>query len=102
MAATDKQLGDLHQQVAKALSLQVQGVENDDGVVIPPSPALLGAAITFLKNNSITADAEDNEALRELNVKLSERRKRKIPASALDDAAAAYANTMGSGPLVLQ
>lgn len=96
MAATDKALGELHAQVAAALSSQVTGGE--DGT--PPSPALLGAAIAFLKNNNITADAADNAALKELNQKLAERRKRAIPASTLDVACAAYADSVGAGKLL--
>lgn len=111
MAATEKQLGDLHQEVAKALTAQVQGLDEpvfdaEGGVVatkkIAPSPALLGAAIAFLKNNNITADAEGNQALKELNAKLAERRVRKVPQSALDEAASAYAATVGAGSMSLQ
>lgn len=106
MPATDKELGELHKQVAIALTEQVKGVEfeNEAGkaVKVLPSPALLGAAIAFLKNNNITADAEGNQALKELNAKLAERRVRKVPQSALDEAASAYAATVGAGSMSLQ
>lgn len=99
MAASDKVLGKLHEEVAKALTEQVVGYveETDDGkeLTVRPSPALLGAAIAFLKNNNITADAEDNAELRELGVALAARRKRKIPAAALDEAAEHFANMNG-------
>ena len=104
MPATDKELGELHKQVTIALTEQVKGAEfeGEDGKVVKalPSPALLGAAIAFLKNNNITADAEGNEALRELNQKLAERRKRAIPQSSLDAAASHYAETVGAGRIL--
>ena len=59
MAASTKTLGSLHELVAQALAEQVQGyTETDDEGnerVVRPSPAVLGAAIAFLKNNNITA-----------------------------------------------
>jgi hypothetical protein len=100
MAASDKTLGELHEVVANAFMEQVVGYkeEDKDGAVrlIRPSPALLGAAAAFLKNNNITADAEDNAALRELGEALSARRKKKLPQAALDEAADQYAYSMGS------
>jgi hypothetical protein len=45
--------------------------------VIVPSAAHVMAAITFLKNNNITADASTNEDLQALNKSLAERRKKK-------------------------
>lgn len=98
MAASDKVLGELHAKVANALAEQVDGytvVEDDVEKVIKPSPALLSAAIAFLKNNNITADAEDNVALRDLGAALAARRKKRIPQAALDDAASHYANYNG-------
>lgn len=99
MAASDKTLGALHQQVAIALSEQVEGFDEPvfdvDGEEkgtkrVRPSPALLGAAIAFLKNNNITADATENEALKDLSTKLAARRRGKIPQAALDEAAEAF------------
>ena len=99
MAASDKQLGHLHLVVAEALTEQVVGYEeeNEDGSVkkVRPSPALLGAAIAFLKNNSVTADATDNAALRELGDALAARRKKKLPQAALDEAAEQFATVHG-------
>lgn len=101
MAASEKVLGELHEQVAKALTEQVVGytetLEDGSSKLIRPSPALLGAAIAYLKNNNITADAEDNEALRELGAKLKERRSKRIPQASLDAAADAYAERFGGG-----
>lgn len=101
MAASDKTLGELHEAVAVALKEQVDGyiepVFNKEGEevaekVVKPSPALLGAAIAFLKNNNITADPAENAALRDLSSKLAARRKGKIPQAALDEAAEAFTN----------
>ena len=101
MAASDKKLGTLHELVADAFTEQVRGYEEEteDGKVklIRPSPALLGAASAFLKNNNITADAEDNAALRDLGLALSARRKKKIPQEALDAAAEQFSYSMGGG-----
>ena len=103
MAASDKTLGALHQKVAAALTEQVEGYEetvyDKEGEpqvnLVRPSPALLGAAIAFLKNNNITADATENEALKDLSSKLAARRRGKIPQSALDEAADAFAAHSG-------
>lgn len=102
MAASTKVLGDLHEQVAKALSEQVQGYEEetDEGTKhVRPSPAVLGAAIAFLKNNNITADPEGNAALRDLNEKLAARRNKKLPQADLDHAAAQFAYSVGGGSI---
>lgn len=100
MAASDKTLGELHEQVAQALSEQVVGYteQTDEGErIVRPSPALLGAAIAFLKNNNITADPTENEALRDLGDKLKARRNKRIPQANLDAAAEDYANRFGGG-----
>lgn len=106
MAASEGKLGELHEAVATELKEQVVGYDepildqegNEQGVRrVRPSPALLGAAIAFLKNNNITADAEDNEALRELGAKLKDRRSKRIPQASLDAAADAYAERFGGG-----
>ena len=110
MAASDKKLGDLHEAVADALSEQVKGYTKTElnaagdevAVEVKASPALLSAAIAFLKNNNITADAADNEALRELNNALQARRKKKIPQAALDDAADTFAHRFGPDMGVMQ
>lgn len=96
MAATDKVLGKLHEAVANELTRQVTAATDCEGdEKVAPSPALLSAAIAFLKNNNVTADAEENEALRALNDQLAARRQRKVPQSTLDQAATAYAATQG-------
>lgn len=110
MAASEKKLGDLHEAVADALSEQVKGYTKVELTAegerveteVKASPALLSAAIAFLKNNNITADAEDNAALRELNSALQARRKKKIPQAALDDAAEAFSSRFGGDMGVMQ
>ena len=109
MAASDKKLGALHEQVADALAEQVVGYDEPvisaEGEVVATkrvraSPALLGAAIAFLKNNNVTADPEDNLALRDLNEKLKARRNKKLPQAELDAAADAFADRYGMGMTV--
>ena len=104
MAASDKKLGALHEYVAEALSEQVQGYDEEttgaEGEItvkrIRPGAAVLGAAIAFLKNNNVTADPEDNLALRDLSEKLKARRNKKLPQAELDAAAEEFANRYGS------
>lgn len=99
MAASDKVLGDLHEAVATAFAEQVKGYTeiSEEGTerVVRPSPALLGAAVTFLKNNNITADVEGNQALRDLSEKLAQRRNKKIPQASLDAAAESFSERFG-------
>lgn len=89
--------------VAAAFAEQVAGyteeVERGDKIVevtIRPSPALLGAAVAFLKNNNITADPETNEALSDLSKKLAARRKGSISPAVLDAAAESFSAHMGT------
>lgn len=77
--ATEAALAELHGAVAIALTGAVQGgVEtSEDGTatrVIPASAAHIMAAITFLKNNNITADASSNSALDDLSKALAAKR----------------------------
>lgn len=99
MAASDKTLGRLHEAIAKAFLEQAEGYTETDGNgaerVIKPSPALLGAAVTFLKNNNITADVEGNQALRDLGEKLKARRNKTIPQASLDAAAETFSERFG-------
>lgn len=108
MAASEKKLGGLHEHVANELDEQVVGymepVFDLEGKVVSerkvrPSPAVLSAAIAFLKNNNITADVEDNAAMRQLSEALAARRKKKIPQAQLDAAAEAFADRFGGPPL---
>lgn len=67
--ASEDKLATLHGVVAEYLTLAIASGK--------ASPTILGAAITFLKNNSITADPATNQALSDLKAKLAERRDRK-------------------------
>jgi hypothetical protein len=102
MSASTIALGNLHESVATALAEQVKGytiTEDDQEKLVRPSPALLGAAIAFLKNNNITADAEDNAALRELGDALKARRQKKLPQATLDRVADDYTSRFDMGQL---
>src|SRR5574338_1545976 len=69
------ELNDLHRLVAKSLSTRLKADLDDE---IPTDAATIGAAITFLKNNSITADPAEKEDLNDLRnslVKLADKRK---------------------------
>lgn len=90
MAATDKTLGALHEAVAQSLLKMVAGYVDAEGNMVYPTAAELGAAITFLKNNNITAAPTDDNALGELERKLKEKQQgRATPGSALLAAALA-------------
>jgi hypothetical protein len=82
MAASDKDLGELHGLVARSLKARLESGEF--------TAAELGAAISFLKNNSVTADATNNAELRNLSDQLSARRRKKLSQSTLDEAAEAF------------
>jgi hypothetical protein len=103
MAASEQKLGDLHEAVADAFAEQVKGFveQGEDGVekVVRPSPALLGAAVAFLKNNNITADATQNEALVGLSKALQARRRKQLPQQALDEAADSFSRSGGGSAL---
>ena len=66
-AATEDALGELHATVAQVLTSAIQGEE--------VSAATLSVAVTFLKNNNITADPSSNAELAELTAALAARRK---------------------------
>ena len=76
----------LHDAVAKMLlEIVTEGVPvkwDDAGEVIamrPASAAELGAAITLLKNNSITAVIEESDALTALQAAMAAKRKKARP-----------------------
>ena len=66
-AASEDALGALHATVAKVLTNAIQGEE--------VTAATLSVAVTFLKNNNITADPSSNAELAELTAALAARRK---------------------------
>ena len=74
-AATLGELQELHRLIAKSLN---QRIEQDIEDNIPTDAATLGAAIKFLKDNSVTADpadADDLGALRDKLAKQAEERR---------------------------
>jgi hypothetical protein len=73
--ASEAALGDLHAAVAVALTDAITPRNDSEGNPVVPAAAILAAAITFLKNNSITADPETNEGLQEVSRQLAARRK---------------------------
>lgn len=95
MAASDKALGDLHAMVAKTLA---EDLEAADAIEDPVLRAVArkdarAQAITFLKNNSITADVEQDAGLQDLKDKLAN--KRTVGKKALMEAATAFAERNG-------
>lgn len=91
--ATENDLAELHGAVARALTTIVAGTVTEvegEQVMVPASPAYLAAAITFLKNNNITA-GKGNEELDALKQALERKRNAKAPTrispEALDEAA---------------
>ena len=68
-AATLGELQELHKLVAQSLSARI---ELDMADNIPTDAATLGAAIKFLKDNSVTADPADADDLSALRDKLKD------------------------------
>lgn len=102
MAASKDELGTLHAAVAQALTVAVKPVVVDE-VEVPPSAAHIMAAITFLKNNNITADAQTNKELADLGAALAARRKKTKPdINAMAEAGEALAKQLGVSTDVLQ
>lgn len=95
MAADSNALGALHSQVAGVLSDMLRPREepifdkegNDTGKVrmIYPTAAEISAAVTFLKNNNITADADHNEELKKLRDAMEARQAARRKPLVLDD-----------------
>jgi hypothetical protein len=78
--ASEEALADLHGAVALGLTEviskgQLVAVKEDGEELRASAPAAyFMAAITMLKNNSVTVDPSDNEALSELHSQLSKKR----------------------------
>ena len=75
--ATEAALNELHAQIARTLSNIIADPEK-------ASAAHITAAITFLKNNNITADPAANEDLKGLNDQLQERRRKRAKLTPAD------------------
>lgn len=81
--ATADDLGALHRAVSQVLTKKIAAPLMDaEGEPIPGSEGLaataaeLSAAITFLKNNGVTADPSEDKGLQDLARQLEEQRKR--------------------------
>lgn len=68
-AGSMQELNELHRLITKSFT-QIIGKDLEDDV--PTDAATLGAAIKFLKDNSVTADPADAEDLNELREKFKE------------------------------
>ena len=71
-AATLGELQELHSLIAKSLNRRIEQDIEDN---IPTDAATLGAAIKFLKDNSVTADPADADDLGALRDKLAKQAK---------------------------
>ena len=81
--STEQELADLHGAIARVLTSQIsetimmtdeQGRETEVAVA---TPATLGVAIKFLKDNDITASIADDENLSELDDMLKKKREKR-------------------------
>ena len=88
-AATTGQLGGLHGVIAEYLT---QAIATGKA-----PPALVNAGIAFLKNNSITASAETNEALSGLASLLARKKGGQLTKRSMDEAAEHLNNLYGQG-----
>ena len=102
--ATDTTMGKLHGKVAEAminaidqadcavglLAKERDGVLPDDVIdfleeLTEVSPSLLTAAAKFLKDNHITSDVEQDDAMDDLKTKLAGKRKASVTRLAFED-----------------
>lgn len=99
MAASDKDLGELHSALTREITERIKGYEDftEDGksIVRRATAAELAVAVTLLKNNNITADASDNAELKALSTALTERRKKKLTPLQLEEALESYSQVSG-------
>ena len=85
MAASDTLLKELHAELARQLldvvknGVPVFDKEGDEVGTRKATAAELAVAVTFLKNNDITADLNDSDATKELREALEARRKKAKP-----------------------
>ena len=85
MSASDTLLKELHAELARQLldvvrnGVPVFDKEGDEVGTRKATAAELAVAVTFLKNNDITADLNDSDATKELREALEARRKRAKP-----------------------
>ena len=85
MGASDTLLKELHAELARQLldvvknGVPVFDKEGDEVGTRKATAAELAVAVTFLKNNDITADLNDSDATKELRDALEARRKKAKP-----------------------
>ena len=85
MSASDTLLKELHAELARQLldvvknGVPVFDKEGEEVGTRKATAAELAVAVTFLKNNDITADLNDSDATKELRDALEARRKRAKP-----------------------
>lgn len=85
MSASDTLLKELHAELARQLldvvrnGVPVFDKEGEEVGTRKATAAELAVAVTFLKNNDITADLNDSDATRELREALEARRKKAKP-----------------------
>ena len=80
--ATADDLGALHRAVSQVLTKKIAAPLYREGEPVPDTEGLgataaeISAAITFLKNNGVTADPSEDKGLQDLARQLEEQRKR--------------------------
>lgn len=113
MAASESELGNLHDKVARTLSKMLDGQKMPDyidpetgeaveGNVLEPSAAVITASIQFLKNNNITCTPSKDNGLGELEQKMRERQEKRAnraKPSAVDLASASEQATWLGGTM---
>lgn len=88
MSASEKQLADLHAQLARVMATALEGTpvegyedpetgEYVEGTTIPPSASVMTVVAKFLKDNEITCRPDEDNELGELQ-RLMEERQRKL------------------------
>ena len=106
--ATEDELAALHGVVAQGLKNRLMAPLIKDGEPVPgteglgASPSDYAAAISFLKNNSITADPKRDDRLKDLEETLTRRRREAKNSMstldrALEDAAKEFEHSVGFG-----
>ena len=81
--STEQELSELHGAIARVLLNQISEtitITDDNGessVVAVATPATLGVAIKFLKDNDITASIADDENMNELDELLKRKREKR-------------------------
>ena len=88
--ATQNALADLHGNIAAFLNAVILSGK--------ASPAFVGAAITFLKNNTITADPATNAALANLSQSLEARKTKGLSRKQVNEAIEGFTEIMGGFP----